>query len=658
MILKAPLAVTLLFFTQIASSEYVLSNGQPQLLMQKASTLPKPITRTRLFSDVTTFTSITTVPTTISAAGHYMLANDVTVATTGITIDANNVVLDLDGRNIDGTGGGVNGIIVNGGRSNILIGNGYISNMSQNGILVQGDECTVTNCVLQNNLKGIYLNAATHCTIKECQAFSNTSAGFYLSGATNSFITDCQSINTTSAIAGFGFFTTNGSLNLFDECTAVDTHTTGTTFGIFPTGFAFTGTETQSSITNCESNHTYAPSAGVAQPFGIALNAALTGVTNASQISSGLRAFAVEWTPDPSDSLLAVGGNLDAAANTAIFSYDNDSASLKLLATSSQGGRTKAVSWPSTSSYLAVGREPGTIFPVTTSIYRFDQTKGLSLVTTATDLITTNAVDWSPNNNYLASGLDSGDIAVNQFDRSILWRLDTKNHGAPVRSVKWSHSGSFLAVGGDVTGAEVRIFSFNGSVLTPVTTAAHGGAINSVDWSTNDHYLVVGGEVSSSITTRVYQFDGVNLTQVATANHGATVHSALFSPRTTTVATGGETSGGKQVRIYTFTGGALIPMSTFAHGAAVYGLSIDPLKNLVAVAGELGDVDPTGATDFINDIRILKATVSGVSNCIVRNNSSFFTQGGLFPGLGIALSASLNFVDGNTAFFNDVNEQF
>src|SRR3990172_9384521 len=74
--------------------------------------------------------------TTITTSGYYCLTSGFSVPSgDGITINASNVVLDLNNRTITGTGGN-NGVVVASGTKKVKIFNGTICDMAQYGILL------------------------------------------------------------------------------------------------------------------------------------------------------------------------------------------------------------------------------------------------------------------------------------------------------------------------------------------------------------------------------------------------------------------------------------------------------------------------------------------------------------------------------------------
>jgi len=176
---------------------------------------------------------ISELPYTISLPGMYRLSGDLTLATqntNGITIDADNVTLDLNGHALIGPGKAAgtsgNGIYVSGTQYNIAIRNGTLRdwrrtavyaaftynsqfeslrcyNNGGSGILVAFG-CTVTdNACRDNEGDGIYVSAST---IRGNACYSNTGDGIQaanslvaenccMNNGTNYNLTTCTSVN-------------------------------------------------------------------------------------------------------------------------------------------------------------------------------------------------------------------------------------------------------------------------------------------------------------------------------------------------------------------------------------------------------------------------------------------------------------------------------
>jgi len=162
---------------------------------------PAPVMKT--LEQVEPRTPISTPSFSISAPGSYYLASDLT-GTSGITISANDVTLDLNGFTLSGTAGNSSpGIRINSGRRNVEIRNGTIANWGQFGVnglgteairllnltaynnatfatshsgLLVGDRSVVKNCVADANSAGGIV-VGKNSIVSECMARSNGSSG-------------------------------------------------------------------------------------------------------------------------------------------------------------------------------------------------------------------------------------------------------------------------------------------------------------------------------------------------------------------------------------------------------------------------------------------------------------------------------------------------
>jgi len=131
-------------------------------------------------------TPITSLPFTITASGSYYLTGNLTSGGNGITVDVNNVTIDLQGFTITGNGVGSGVYMI--GRSNVEIRNGTIQNF-QDGIketYSSGRGHRVIDVrVIKNSATGIYLVGYGH-TVKGCTVLKNATSG--TSGNTGSGI--------------------------------------------------------------------------------------------------------------------------------------------------------------------------------------------------------------------------------------------------------------------------------------------------------------------------------------------------------------------------------------------------------------------------------------------------------------------------------------
>ena len=143
------------------------------------------------------------IPKVINEPGHYCLQDNVTNATTAITISSDDVFLDLQGYSIDSQGVGANGISI-GAVDSVVITNGIVESSTGAGIISTGAKNVVFNEVLSRNNgdEGFRLATGNSCMkFVDCTASNNT-VGF-ASVIGNSNITYLRSIACTNTTDGF-----------------------------------------------------------------------------------------------------------------------------------------------------------------------------------------------------------------------------------------------------------------------------------------------------------------------------------------------------------------------------------------------------------------------------------------------------------------------
>jgi hypothetical protein len=132
---------------------------------------------------------ISYVPYTITSPGFYYLAQNLTLApvnASAITVQADDVTLDLMGFSLSGTGKTIDGIVLSGVRSNVEIRNGSLRNFSA---------------------KGIYALDSRGIRVISLRVGDTAATGIEL-GGTNHLVMDCS----VKSAGGHGIFAGTGSL--------------------------------------------------------------------------------------------------------------------------------------------------------------------------------------------------------------------------------------------------------------------------------------------------------------------------------------------------------------------------------------------------------------------------------------------------------------
>ena len=121
-------------------------------------------------------TPISSIPITISNAGSYYLTTNLTGAasSSGITVSADNVTLDLNGFALVGVGGSLNGITAPTPISSFTVRNGTIRNWIGSGISVSASDSTFERLSLLSN-SSTGLSGGTHALVRDCAVASNGS---------------------------------------------------------------------------------------------------------------------------------------------------------------------------------------------------------------------------------------------------------------------------------------------------------------------------------------------------------------------------------------------------------------------------------------------------------------------------------------------------
>lgn len=175
---------------------------------------------------------ISSLPATISAPGNYALSGDFTVsATPAITITANQVTLNLNGRSIiaSGTAAGAGGIGIAVTGQEVVILNGHIDNFGLAGVLLNstGAGTNLKDVVLDvsfnNDLFGVFNISGTLDLVKD-SLFQGGSVGVVDTGGNGNRYQALQFGNqakSSSVAVGYGVFSSGGGSGILVEDSAV-----------------------------------------------------------------------------------------------------------------------------------------------------------------------------------------------------------------------------------------------------------------------------------------------------------------------------------------------------------------------------------------------------------------------------------------------------
>ncbi len=125
---------------------------------------------------------ISSLPYTISTSGSYYITGDLTATGTGITVNADNVTIDLMGYSLIGPGSGANYGIYMSQRSNVEVRNGTVRDFSDYGIYEASTTAGkghrfISVRAVSNGGHGICLSTSRGNLVKDCTAVENGAIG-------------------------------------------------------------------------------------------------------------------------------------------------------------------------------------------------------------------------------------------------------------------------------------------------------------------------------------------------------------------------------------------------------------------------------------------------------------------------------------------------
>jgi Periplasmic copper-binding protein (NosD) len=158
-------------------------------------TAPAPSMKT--LDQIEPRTPISALPFAITQPGSYYVTRNLTIssAASGITIQSDNVSIDLGGFILDGAGKGIDGITVDSVRDNIQVRHGTLQNWTQHGVFLQSlYGGIVEGLAVHGNAVGI---SATSSIVRGCTANRNSGTGIIVNSGT---ARDCVAVSDAIGI--------------------------------------------------------------------------------------------------------------------------------------------------------------------------------------------------------------------------------------------------------------------------------------------------------------------------------------------------------------------------------------------------------------------------------------------------------------------------
>ena len=644
---------------------------------------------------------------TIDESGLYILGQDISAP---MTIQSDNVVVDLNGYNILDNTGTTTAIIIEENLQNIVIKNGSLSgygssSSSSSGVLINsGSEliqvkdvsitgfekgiffegtitgtvksCNISNCIAHDNKKGFVLEYSIKSTFENCKALNCLEAGFELYKNQFNVFDKCKALETKNDNPNknaIGFSCTSGLGNLFIECVANGTEKTSSNFCNSAKGFLLQGTstevgETKTEIVNCISSSSQ--SAGYGNAYGIHIDHTLKEAsplgTPEFTFSSDNPVNTISWSPE--SKYLAIGQDYVSTGSTLqILRFDD--INITQFATADPNDQNiSSISWSPNGDYLAVGTENDTD-PGDSEflIYKFDPNAVypdfLTSVTTLDIGAKVNSISWSPNGYYIALGTNTGatdeEIQIWGYDGQDISLFTSVDKSSNVVGLDWSPDGKFLAA---IYASTLEIFSFNPIAGTPfeskiIQTGSplYSGSLRSIDWSPIAHgtkyILTIGGTSTGTINIQVLEYDGDSTLSsiVTTLSLGdITINSLKWSPNGKYILTAGERSSGYSADVLTFNASTPSLISN-DKGDTPYTSKTcywSPGGRYTVSAGQVNG-GASGTT------AIYESCNTPIKN-IIKKNEVYNNLGGLC-GIGIAGSSGNNLIIKNIGYSNNIN---
>lgn len=626
---------------------------------------------------------------TIARSGLFRLAGDVT---SSITIDADNVTLDLEGHfastitilqheNVTIKNGKIRNANIDattqGGRDyrieNVSISQSSASPTASSIDMTGISNSIIRNCVFEGDARGVHLTECNNIVIEQCSAMGTRSNGFELTSSTTCLLQDCKAIGvgkkeTAQDADVIGFESTSGNANIFERCIANGTQALSVTdFDSIVAGFALRGSESCSKIIECEASNATTAVDGVTIPYGIFLENSIGSqvtLTGTPAIPNPTNRTMVQWRPDGKYLATFTGGSPGVVR---VYEWDRLNFRLTQVAISTNspsGTFPHFMVWSGSGNYiLAVDRAspPGGIDRL--HVYEFDPiSHSLNPIPFDSAFNDTRSATWSRDDQFVVIGSAlSPNLRLFEFDRiNKTFTLLQSTDGGQGQGVDWSPDGDYLAVAA-LSGAastRVRVVPLDraskmlGLSISPDINPVN--VSNKVKWSHDGQYLALA-ENSTPVALEVFKFTRATSTLSKVASSSFTINGSFAE----------WSADGKYIMLASFSNNTSISMVKFDLTTPTSGtLTIVATPDSVAAmsGSRQSSLSPDGmfaAWASGNPSESLSLRIFKVfdfpSKNIIKNNTVYCNSGNSAPGgIGISGSSIANTIINNTAYNNPV----
>ena len=625
--------------------------------------------------------------TTITQSGSYCLRESIVGL---ITINADDVALDINGHVIDGgvsvaanrvvlkhgmikNGNSGDGVLVNAGSQNITLKDLLIKNCIRgiNFDSVAGG--AISHCTLTQNTTGLELDNSYKIVVEHTVADANRHAGFDLISSSTNCFTECKALATgegNEVVANnvvTGFVSADGYGNVFERCIANSTQALFTTdSGSLVANFALRGSEGCSKIIECEAANAQTSASGQTIPYGIILEGVTTDLlatkTDADWFDLTIRGMS--WSPD--GSLLAIGFN---GSGIRIAEFNRVTQVIESLLFF-DALDVNTIAWDASGLYLAYAGGFGSSNIV---IMEFDRLNNqLNQKATASRSTATESLSWRFDGNFIVvGGNSSGGTRVELYAFNRATNTITSKGGVAhvsfVNSVAWHPDGLYVAVGSTTAADNIAVYPFDvatQSLGAAVASDTHGDLIQGVAWSPDGRYLAVVGDRVSGVPLRIYSFDTIteSLERVVNFAYGDDLVSLSWSPDGRYIVFGtGDMAVIEDTVIISFdrathTATQIAQRDLFVGGAGgeapIFGLAWSPDGGCIAAGAT--DLAPLNFA-IVNGLTFPQKNVIK-DNTVYCNMTMLDTSTSI--GVGISGSSISNMIIGNTSYNNPWNYVF